>query len=194
MFKVQKTPSTIITLGASSSQKTCGVLPATIAGSIDVNFHVIPKITGSLPNAIVDISQMGHADHLKLANSISSMPGKIDMLLGADIIEDLMLDHRIRDNGLILRESFLGLIVSGPILKTSGVISTHHVTVTSDGELLARFWELDSVPEKKHRTMEEAHCEEHLMQQPQETHLEGSMCGYLSRQTVIRWVGVELLQ
>ena len=37
ILKVQKTPSTIITLGASSSQKTCGVLPATIAGSIDVN-------------------------------------------------------------------------------------------------------------------------------------------------------------
>ena len=162
-LKVQKTPSTIITLGASSSQKTCGVLPATIAGSIDVNFHVIPKITGSLPNAIVDISQMRHVDHLKLADPNFSVPGKIDMLLGADIIEDLMLDNRIRDNGLILRESLLGWIVSGPILETSGVISTHHVTVASDGEsnkLLARFWELESVPEKKHRTMEEAHCEE----------------------------------
>ena len=165
MLKVQKTPSTIITLGASSSQKTCGVLPTTIAGSIDVNFHVIPKITRSLPNAIVDISQMRHVDHLKLADPNFSVPGKIDMLLGADIIEDLMLDNRIRDNGLILRESLLGWIVSGPILETSGVISTHHVTVASDGEsnkLLARFWELESVPEKKHRTMEEAHCEEHF--------------------------------
>ena len=165
MLKVQKTPSTIITLGASSSQKTRGVLPATIAGSIDVNFHVIPKITDSLPNAIVDISQMRHVDHLKLADPNFSVPGKIDMLLGADIIEDLMLDNRIRDNGLILRESLLGWIVSGLILETSGVISTHHVTVASDGEsnkLLARFWELESVPEKKHRTMEEAHCEEHF--------------------------------
>ena len=116
MLKVQKTPSIIITLGASSSQKTCGVLPATIAGSIDVNFHVIPKITGALPNAIVDISQMRHVDHLKLADANVSVPGKIDMLLGADIIEDLMMDNRIRDNGLILRESLLGWIVSGPIM------------------------------------------------------------------------------
>ena len=165
MLKVQKTPSTIITLGTSSSQKTCGVLPATIAGSIDVNFHVIPKITGSLPNAIVDISQKRHVDQLKLADPNFSVRGKIDMLLGADIIEDLMLDNRIRDNGLILRESLLGLIVLGPILETSGVISTHYMTVASDGEsnkLLARFWELESVPEKKHRTMEEAHCEEHF--------------------------------
>ena len=141
------------------------MLPATIAGSIDDNFHVIPKITGSLPNAIVDISQMRHVDHLKLADPNFSVPGKIDMLLGADFIEDLMLDNRIRDNGLILRELLLGSIVSGPISETSGVISTHHVTVASDGEsnkLLARFWELESVPEKKHRTMEEAHCEEHI--------------------------------
>ena len=39
------------------------------------------------------------------------------------------------------------------------------MTVASDGEsnkLLARFWELESVPEKKHCTMEEAHCEEHF--------------------------------
>ena len=162
MLKVQKTPSAIITLGASSSQKTCGVLPATIACLIDVNFHVIPKITGSLPNAIVDISQMRH---LKLAYPKFSVPGKIDMLLGADIIEDLMLDNRIGDNGLIIRESLLGWIVSGPILETNGAISTHHVTVASDGEsnkLLARFWKLESVPEKKHRTMEEAQCEEHF--------------------------------
>ena len=82
MFKVQKTPSPIITLGASSSQKT-----------------------GSLPNAIVDISQMRHVDHLKLADPNFSVPGKIDILLGADIIEDLMLDNRIRDNDLILRVS-----------------------------------------------------------------------------------------
>ena len=142
MLKAQKTPSNIITLGASSSQKTCGVLQATIAGSIDVNFHVIPKIIGSLPNAIVDISQMRHVDHLKLADSNFSVPGKLDMLLGADIIEDLMLDNRIRDNGLILRESLPGRIVSGTILETSGVISTQHVTMASDGEsnrLLARF-------------------------------------------------------
>ena len=163
MLKVQKTPSTIITLGACSSQKTCGVLPANVAGSTDVKLHVIPKINSSLPNAIVDISQMHHVDRLKLADPNFSVPCKIDMLLGADIIEDLILDNRIRDNGLIFRESLLGWIVSGPILETSGVISTHNVTVASDGEsnkLLARFWELESVPETKHRTMEEPHCEE----------------------------------
>ena len=59
---------------------------------------------------------MRHVDHLKLADANVSVPGKIDMLLGADIIEDLMMDNRIRDNGLILRESLLGWIVSGPIM------------------------------------------------------------------------------
>ena len=111
MLKLQKPPSTIITPSASSSQKTCGVLPATIAGSMYVNFHVIPKITGSLPNATVDISQMRHVDHPKLANLNFSVPGKIDVLVGADIIEDLMLDNRIREKGLILRESLLCWII-----------------------------------------------------------------------------------
>ena len=53
MSKVQNTPSTIITLGAFSSQRTCGLLQASIPGLIDGNFHVIPKITGSLPIAVV---------------------------------------------------------------------------------------------------------------------------------------------
>ena len=42
-LKMQKTPSTIITLGASSSQKTCGVLPVSVASLIDFKLHVIPK-------------------------------------------------------------------------------------------------------------------------------------------------------
>ena len=48
MLKVQKTPLTIVTLGASSSQRTCGVLTASTVELIDVTFHVMPKRTGSL--------------------------------------------------------------------------------------------------------------------------------------------------
>ena len=85
------------------------------------------------------------------------------MFLGADIIGDLMLDNRIRKNGLLLRKSLLVCTVSGPILETSNVIPTHHVavaTVVESNMLLARFQKPDSVPEAKPPNMEESHCEE----------------------------------
>ena len=105
-----------------------------MAGLVDVCFHVIPMITGSLPNAFVDDFQMRHVDHLKLADPSFSVPDTIDMLLGANIIDDLMLDNRIVDNGLIFRESLLSWVVSGPILETNGVFSTRHVTVVTNVE------------------------------------------------------------
>ena len=70
---------------------------------LDINLHVIPKITNAIPSQEIDVSQLRHIHNLQLADPQFNVPGKIDILLGADVIEDVMLDNRIKDNGLHIK-------------------------------------------------------------------------------------------
>ena len=51
---------------------------------------------------------MRHVNHLQLADLSFNVPGKIDIFLGADVNEEVMLDNRINDNGVVIRESLFG--------------------------------------------------------------------------------------
>ena len=61
-----------------------------------------------------------------MADTQFNMPSTIDVLLGADVIEEIMLDNRIKDNGVYLRESIIGWIVSGPVKTTTADIEVNH--------------------------------------------------------------------
>ena len=103
---------------------------------------------------------------LPLADPTFNAPGKIDILFGADVLEDIFLENRIRDNGVVFRESLFGWIVSVLVKKVSNpldyVISSN-VSVVSEttDDLLLKFWELQNIPMKKHLTAEETACEKH---------------------------------
>ena len=70
---------------------------------LDVNLHVIPKIANAIPSQEIDVSQLRHIHNLQLADPQFNVPGKIDILLGADFLDDVMLDNRTKDNGLQLK-------------------------------------------------------------------------------------------
>ena len=61
---------------------------------------------------------MRYVNHLQLADPTIKVPGKIDILLGADVLEEVMLDNRIKHHGNVIRESLFGGIVSGPVQKS----------------------------------------------------------------------------
>ena len=115
MLRIQRSKTTISTLGSTKSQKALGFMSAKLNDVLDINLHVIPKITNAIPSQEIDVSQLRHIHNLQLADPQFNVPGKIDILLGADVIEDVMLDNRIKDNGLHIKESLFGWIVSGPI-------------------------------------------------------------------------------
>ena len=105
---------------------------------------------------------MRHVNHLQLADPTFNVPGKIDILLGADVLEEVMLDNRIKDNGVVIRESLFGGIVSGPVQKSESENSFPILANTSliassscTEDLISKFWELESVPDKKHLSNEE---------------------------------------
>ena len=68
-----------------------------------------------MPSTIIDKYQMHHVYNLPLADPNFNVPGRIDVLLVSDILEDVMFDNRIEDNGLSIRDSQFGWVVSGPI-------------------------------------------------------------------------------
>ena len=106
MRSTRSNQATITTLGSAQTQKTCGILSTTINGTVDVNLHLIPKITNVIPSREIDISQMRHINHnhLNLADPSLNIPSKVDVLLGADVVEETLLENKIKDNGLYLRD------------------------------------------------------------------------------------------
>ena len=137
---------------------------------VDTNLHVILNFTNEIPTKPIDASQLRHVNRLQLAEPTFNVPGKIDIFLGADVLEVDMLDSRIKDNGVVIRESFFGWVVSGPLQKPESentfpiLANTSLIASSSDTEGLkilgtrnfrSKFWELESVPDKKHLSIEE---------------------------------------
>ena len=86
-------------------------------------------------------------------------PGPVQLLLGADVYEDLFLDERRKAHGLHYRKSIFGWVVTGVLSQ----VRTHQcqsfqVAVELD---LARFWEVEEIPRVKPMSKENRQCVEH---------------------------------
>ena len=69
-------------------------------------------------------------------------PGPVQLLLGADVYEDLFLDERRKAHGLHYRKSIFGWVVTGVLSQVPAYqCQSFQVAVELD---LARFWELES--------------------------------------------------
>ena len=56
-----------------------------------------------------------------------------------------------------------GWVVSGPVNKPEdNIVSTHLALDGDTNQSLNKFWELESVQERKHQTVEERECEKHF--------------------------------
>ena len=87
MLEIIRTQTPISPLGAAKAQKTLGVLPTRLNQTIDTSLHIIPKITDTLSVKHIDISQLRFVKTLPLADPTFNFPGKIALLLGADVLE-----------------------------------------------------------------------------------------------------------
>ena len=76
--------------------------------TIEVNPHLIPKTSNTIHNNEIDVSTMRHVNNFNLADPTFNVPRNVDLLLGADVIEDILLHNIIKDNGLCIRDSLFG--------------------------------------------------------------------------------------
>lgn len=126
---------------------------------------VLPRITCDLPTQNIDISKWTHLNNLTLADPQFHQPGKIDLLIGAELFFKLLDSGQVRpaDDLPILQNTTLGWIVGGscPTQSDSSLprTITHHITAAID-TLLQKFWEVESVPETPNPMLENQVCED----------------------------------
>ena len=95
------------------------------------------------------------------------MSRRVDIILGSDIYESIVLDGKLEENGLHLRNTIFGWVMSGKLPRetTSAVNS---VTILKTDIDLRKFWEIEEVHSPKQPTAEEMQCEQHFLETTQE--------------------------
>ncbi|CAH2084595.1 unnamed protein product [Euphydryas editha] len=138
------------------------------ASYILVNAYVLHSLTSLLPSTNVSTSKWLEIDKLPLADPTYSTPGRIDILLGAEVYSEILLDGVMKhpDCNLIAQNTVFGWILSGRVSKGYRTIAgdnliSMHVHMKED-ELLKRFWEMEDEPNliKKEMTNSEKVCED----------------------------------
>jgi hypothetical protein len=121
-----------------------------------------------LPSCKVSTSSFKHLPNLKLADPTFNTPSGIDMLIGAELYETIMLDARIKENNNVTyRDSLFGWVVIGGSPSVS--IQTLTTCLSSLSwipaeDTLKKFWEIQDLPQSHHFTKEEQACEQHFQQ------------------------------
>ncbi len=108
-----------------------------------------------------------HLSGLKLADPGFGKPGKIDILLGADVFADVLLHgRRTGSPGTPTAfETVFGWVLSGKIdgIQPNTHIATLHVMAESRNDILHKFWELKEHPNSNPpMSQEERDAEKHF--------------------------------
>ena len=165
MVPTQLSQMNVCTMGSSHFQKTRSILPVKLNYTIEGNLHLIPKISKTISIEEIDVSTTCHVNNINLSDPTFNVPNKVDLLLGADALEEILLDNKIKDYGLCIRDPVFGWVVSGPVYSSgrNNVVSPVTNTLNCDSDqLLLKFWEIECVPKSKHLTWDERLCEEHF--------------------------------
>ncbi|GFV74964.1 uncharacterized protein LOC103569155 [Trichonephila clavipes] len=130
---------------------------------ITVDALILPKITCDLPQFQVDASALNTFKHLKLADVNCLQPGPKDILLGADVFGEIMLNRHlnVQEQSLTAMESIFGWVVGKTKLSCQRIIS-NHASYNAVEFKLDKFWQLEELCETKPFTNEEIACENHF--------------------------------
>lgn len=136
---------------------------------------ILPNITCKLPQIPLDKSRLNIPMHCKLSDPFFSSPSDIDMLIGADLYYDLLLDetYRLGRNLPVLQNTHLGWVIAGnfpittpPRNRNSSQLNVnssflqprnapdtvsmlvHSSEDSSLDKLLPRFWNIEEISEK----------------------------------------------
>ncbi|XP_076660830.1 uncharacterized protein LOC143364282, partial [Halictus rubicundus] len=131
-----------------------------------LEFFVIPRIAGQLPDCQIDRTRVQIPHNIKLADPHFHKPAPVDMLIGTGptlscfSIGQINLSTR-NDSDLVLQKSQFGWIIGGSAPTTSRKNS--RTTLFNNAEFdLKKFWEVEEGPQHSHLTPEEEACESHF--------------------------------
>ena len=108
----------------------------------------VPKVAGDLPlQGAASVKDLDHIKPLKLADPTFHLPGKIDVLLGSNVMQHILLTEArsgLNDEPQA-RETVFGWAILGQFTPNSEkpLISAHQSNVEESDALLSRFWDAE---------------------------------------------------
>nr|CAH7752297.1 unnamed protein product [Callosobruchus chinensis] len=133
-----------------------------------ISCYILPTITGVIPNVPINTVELNIPSNISLADPSFCEPCGIDILIGAELFWELLLNNEIRlGKGLpILHKTKLGYIISGPIALARNRVSTSLCCLATDTDIqtqLNKFWEVEEVDYKQVLSKEQELCETHFL-------------------------------
>lgn len=133
--------------------------------NVSLELHVLPSISNDMPSRLIHIDQSKIPDIVneQLADPSYDTPGKVDILLGAEMFYTLFSGEKIAiTNSLVFHKTTLGWVLTGRVLnnevlhsKSSVCVCANDLTINS---ALSLFISKLSVPKD-----EEDEAEQHFM-------------------------------
>ncbi|XP_075990316.1 uncharacterized protein LOC142985966 [Anticarsia gemmatalis] len=127
----------------------------------DYNFQtealILKRLTNNLPSSSFEKSNWPHLENLKLADPEFNISRPVDILLGADVYSNILLEGVLRGSpqSPIAQQTHLGWILCGK-LKTFNC----HVTLVDMNEL-SRFWDTEDITPGQKHTSQDDECEQY---------------------------------
>ena len=125
---------------------------------------ILPTVTGPQPNNIVSTDDWTHLKNLSLADQEYYKPGKVDVLLGAEVA--LLAFHgdqiKPKSTGPTAHSTVFGWVVAGATLDNASYSKISSLTITTEpsiSDLLQKFWKVEEPPSKPLITKDEKRCE-----------------------------------
>ncbi|UYV67559.1 hypothetical protein LAZ67_5001210 [Cordylochernes scorpioides] len=136
--------------------------------SFETTALVLTKLTNNIPNVTVNKINYSHMKGLILADPSYFKSREIDVILGSDIVFNLIQEGRRNgnENEPSAIHSKLGWLVYGPtsVSEPQSFRNLAHFSSELESEdLIKRFWELESIPSEEIPTKEEKDCESHYL-------------------------------
>ncbi|XP_046745774.1 uncharacterized protein LOC124411010 [Diprion similis] len=177
MNVARSSTSVIITgIGANAATTSRGSVSLWLTSRVNsdfkcqVNALVLPKLTAYQPPSLILTSRWKHLDGLPLADPDYSSTRPIELLLGADVYAQLILDgvRKGNANTPVAQNTQLGWIISGQIAANSpNCLPLNSMQISLDNSLslsLQRFWEQEEMaPPHPSLRPDEAECENHFI-------------------------------
>ena len=145
---------TVHTIGAVHPSATVGSVRLVIelpeGDTVPMHAHILTTVTGVLPSQHIDISEVLSPKWPNLADDNFDKPGEIDLLVGVEVYEQLMMADKKQLGTLTATRSRVGWVISGTAALAKdddpGLVSdpfvVGHVMIDRD---IIKFWEVNDI-------------------------------------------------
>lgn len=135
---------------------------------MQITTYIVKRVTSIMPSQTLNIDNWEHLKKLQLADPTYYQPGHIDILLGVEVYNEVLLPGLIKGvtGSPIALQTQLGWVLSGKITvreeskRAQPFVSMHlHLELNT---MLRKFWEIESVEEEMDKLTEEEKRAEEL--------------------------------